>query len=293
MYVMLVVVLVILVNVMHKKPHLRLLSLGAGVQSSTLALMIHKGKVPMVDCAIFADTMAEPPKVYEWLEFLKKTVSFPVHIVSYRNLEKDVLDASEGNFQAFTIPFHTKDIDSGKRGMLMRQCTADYKIKPVVKKIRELLGYSKGQRVSLNTKVEMLLGISTDELRRMRMNKLRYIENQYPLINDLEMSRQDCIAWMKDNGYPMPTKSACYFCPFHSQASWKEIKKDDPELFKKAVDMDNKIRDQEKYKIKNKFKDELFLHRSCQPLEKAMEDDGQLDLFDNFNSICDEGMCGV
>ena len=218
MYVMLVVGLVILVNVMHKKPHLRLLSLGAGVQSSTLALMIHKGKIPMVDCAIFADTMAEPPKVYEWLEFIKKTVSFPVHIVSYRNLEQDVLDASEGNFQAFTIPFHTKDIDSGKRGMLMRQCTADYKIKPVVKKIRELLGYSKGQRVSLDTKVEMLLGISTDELRRMRMNKLRYIENQYPLINDLEMSRQDCIAWMRDNGYPMPTKSACYFCPFHSQA---------------------------------------------------------------------------
>ena len=46
---------------MNNKPHLRLLSLGAGVQSSTLALMLHKGQVPMVDCAIFADTMAEPP----------------------------------------------------------------------------------------------------------------------------------------------------------------------------------------------------------------------------------------
>ena len=54
---------------------LRVLSLGAGVQSSTLALMIHKGEIPMVDCAIFADTQAEPPKVYEWLKFIKKTVS--------------------------------------------------------------------------------------------------------------------------------------------------------------------------------------------------------------------------
>ena len=59
---------------------LRVLSLGAGVQSSTLALMIHKGEIPMVDCAIFADTQAEPPKVYEWLEFIKKTVSYPVCI---------------------------------------------------------------------------------------------------------------------------------------------------------------------------------------------------------------------
>lgn len=273
---------------------LRVLSLGAGVQSSTLALMIHKGKIPMVDCAIFADTQAEPPKVYEWLKFIKKTVSYPVHIVTWRNLEKDVLDASQGEYQAFTIPFYTKNKETGQKGMLMRQCTADYKIKPVTKKVRELLGYKKGERVDLKeVKVEMLLGISTDELRRMRMNRLRYIDNQYPLINDFGMSRQDCIAWMKDNGYPMPAKSACYFCPFHSQSTWKEIKENDPELFQKAVEMDKKIRDQEKYKIKNKFKDELYLHRSCEPLDKALEDDGQLDMFDGFNTICDEGMCGV
>ena len=273
---------------------LRVLSLGAGVQSSTLALMIHKGEIPMVDCAIFADTQAEPPKVYEWLEFIKKTVSYPVHIVTWRNLEQDVLDASQGKYQAFTIPFYTKNKETGQKGMLMRQCTADYKIKPVTKKVRELLGYKKGERVDLKeVKVEMLLGISTDELRRMRMNRLRYIDNQYPLINDFGMSRQDCIAWMKDNGYPMPTKSACYFCPFHSQSGWKEIKENDPKLFEKAVQMDKQIRDQEKYKIKNKFKDELYLHRSCEPLDKALEDDGQLDMFDGFDSICDEGMCGV
>ena len=276
------------------KNKLRVLSLGAGVQSSTLALMIHKGEIPMVDCAIFADTQAEPPKVYEWLKFIKKTVNYPVHIVTWRNLEKDVLDASQGEYQAFTIPFYTKNKETGQKGMLMRQCTADYKIKPVTKKVRELLGYKKGERVDLKeVKVEMLLGISTDELRRMRMNRLRYIDNQYPLINDFGMSRQDCIAWVKDKGYPMPAKSACYFCPFHSQSTWKEIKENDPELFQKAVEMDKKIRDQEKYKIKNKFKDDLYLHRSCEPLDEALEDDGQLDMFDGFNTICDEGMCGV
>lgn len=273
---------------------LRVLSLGAGVQSSTLAFMIHKGEIPMVDCAIFADTQAEPPKVYEWLEFIKKTVSYPVHIVTWRNLEQDVLDASQGKYQAFTIPFYTKNKETEQKGMLMRQCTADYKIKPVTKKVRELLGYKKGERVDLKeVKVEMLLGISTDELKRMRMNRLRYIDNQYPLINDFGMSRQDCIMWMKDNGYPMPTKSACYFCPFHSQSGWKEIKENDPKLFEKAVQMDKQIRDQEKYKTNNKHNDELYLHRSCEPLDKALEDDGQLDMFDGFDSICDEGMCGV
>lgn len=273
---------------------LRVLSLGAGVQSSALALMIHKGEIPMVDCAIFADTQAEPPKVYEWLEFIKKTVSYPVHIVTWRNLEQDVLDASQGKYQAFTIPFYTKNKETEQKGMLMRQCTGDYKIKPIIQKIRKLLGYKKGERVDLKkVKVEMLLGISTDEMRRMRMNQLRYISNQYPLINDFGMSRQDCIMWIKDNGYPMPAKSACYFCPFHSQSGWKEIKENDPKLFEKAVQMDKQIRDQEKYKTNNKHNDELYLHRSCEPLDKALEDDGQLDMFDGFDSICDEGMCGV
>ena len=273
---------------------LRVLSLGAGVQSSALALMIHKGEIPMVDCAIFADTQAEPPKVYEWLEFIKKTVSYPVHIVTWRNLEQDVLDASQGKYQAFTIPFYTKNKETEQKGMLMRQCTGDYKIKPIIQKIRKLLGYKKGERVDLKkVKVEMLLGISTDEMRRMRMNQLRYIDNQYPLINDFGMSRQDCVMWIKDNGYPMPAKSACYFCPFHSQSGWKEIKENDPKLFEKAVQMDKQIRDQEKYKTNNKHNDELYLHRSCEPLDKALEDDGQLDMFDGFDSICDEGMCGV
>jgi hypothetical protein len=41
------------------------LSLGAGVQSTTLALMAAHGEVgPMPDCAIFADTCWEPKAVY-------------------------------------------------------------------------------------------------------------------------------------------------------------------------------------------------------------------------------------
>lgn len=50
-----------------------ILSLGAGVQSSTLALMAARGEVPgfpKLDCAIFADTQDEPASVYRWLEWL-------------------------------------------------------------------------------------------------------------------------------------------------------------------------------------------------------------------------------
>jgi len=86
------------------KPNLRILSLGAGVQSSTLALKIKQGEIPMVDAGIFADTKGEPKAVYDWLEWLKKQLNFPVHTVTYRDLRQDILDASVGKFKAFTAP---------------------------------------------------------------------------------------------------------------------------------------------------------------------------------------------
>lgn len=64
---------------------LRVLSLGAGVQSTTLALMAAHGEIgPMPDCAIFADTGWEPAAVYEHLAWLRSpnVLPFPVHIIS-------------------------------------------------------------------------------------------------------------------------------------------------------------------------------------------------------------------
>lgn len=56
-----------------KETEYNFLSLGAGVQSSTMALMAAKGEItPMPDAAIFADTSAEPQAVYDWLDWLIK-----------------------------------------------------------------------------------------------------------------------------------------------------------------------------------------------------------------------------
>ena len=66
------------------------LSLGAGVQSSTLALMAAKGEVtPMPDVAVFADTGYEPKAVYAWLDWLEKQLPFPVAKVTRGNLRDD------------------------------------------------------------------------------------------------------------------------------------------------------------------------------------------------------------
>lgn len=52
------------------KPQMKILSLGAGVQSSTLALMCEAGEIEKPDYAIFADTGWEPRHVYQWLDYI-------------------------------------------------------------------------------------------------------------------------------------------------------------------------------------------------------------------------------
>ncbi len=273
---------------------LRILSLGAGVQSSTLALMIEKGEVPMVDGAVFADTMGEPKAVYEWLDWLKKQLSFPVYMVSKGNLKQDMLDAVNGVARYnkwIDIPVYTINSKTGKRGLLRRQCTSQYKILPVNKKIRELLGVGYRKRVPKDTAVEVLMGISYDEIIRMKDNRLKYITNVYPLI-DKKFKRQDCLNWMKENNYPTPPRSACTFCPYHTNTEWRRIK-ENKEEWEDVVALDKAIR------LGTKNDDQVFLHKDCVPIDQAdlrtNKEKGQPELpWEDFGQLDNcEGMCGV
>ena len=286
------------VNLMAKKKKLRVLSLGAGVQSSALALMIEKGEVPMVDCAIFADVGAEPKVVYDHLEYLKTQLSYPIYKVQWRNLKEDIISASKGEYKSFSAPFFTWNIQTEKKGMMRRVCTADYKIKPVQQKIRELLGYGKGERVQKDTKVEMLMGISYDEMIRMKVNTIKYIENIYPLV-EKAIRRNHCIDWIEKNNYKTPPRSACTFCPYHSNTEWKRIKENKQE-WNEVVLIDKMIREQEKFKNSKSgsVKDLLYLHRDCKPIDevdlRSAEEKGQGNLFEDFGQLDNcEGMCGV
>jgi hypothetical protein len=262
---------------------LRVLSLGAGVQSTTVALMIEAGEIPMVDCAIFADTMQEPSSVYTHLEWLKKQLSFPVYTTSIGDLKKDIINAVSGN-KFLSIPLFTVNKQTGKKGLLRRQCTREYKISPVNQKVRELLGLKKGEKRKNGTEVEMLMGISLDEPSRMRTNIIKYIKNVYPLI-EKRMSRQDCLDWMNKNNFPKPPRSACTFCPFHSDTEWLDIKQNKKE-WDDVVELDYFIRNGTK-----QSSNEVFLHHSCKPIDQVdlSKEPDQLNMFENECS----GGCGL
>ena len=269
---------------------LRVLSLGAGVQSTTLALMAAHGEIgPMPDCAIFADTGWEPQAVQDHLAWLMSgnVLPFPVHIVSAGNIRDDILLAATGARWA-SIPAFTRTIKHNRAeiGMIRRQCTKEYKIVPIRRKVRELVGLTRRRSPAFPV-VEQWIGISLDEVIRMKPSFESWQINRWPLIEQ-RMTRQDCLRWLERHGYPAPPKSSCIGCPFHSDSLWRHIRDHDPVAWNDAVTVDRTIRTGLRG-----IRGEVFLHRSAVPLDEAdistPEDHGQLDLWGNE---C-EGMCGV
>jgi len=269
---------------------LRVLSLGAGVQSTTLALMAAHGVVgPMPDCAIFADTGWEPRAVYEHLDWLMSpnVLPFPVHVVSAGNIRSDLVKAANGGRWA-SIPAFVRTAHGGKAevGMIRRQCTKEYKIAPIRRKVRELAGLTR-RRSPDHPIVEQWIGISLDEVIRMKPSFESWQVNRWPLVEQ-RMSRQDCLTWLRRYGYPEPPKSSCIGCPFHSDTMWRAMRDDDAEAWADAIAVDRMIRSGLRG-----VHGEVYLHRQAVPLDQAdlstAADHGQLDLWGNE---C-EGMCGV
>lgn len=266
---------------------IHILSLGAGVQSSTLALMAAHGEVtPMPHCAIFADTGAEPQGVYDWLNWLEAQLPFPVHRVMHKDgLQKNIEESIKGGRFAGAPFFTESDVSGG--GQLRRQCTREFKITPITQRIRQELGLAKGQRGPKHVAVVCWQGISLDEIQRARMGVDGWQSYRYPLI-EKRMTRTDCLRWMADKGYPKPSKSACMWCPYHDDAAWRDQKLNDPVSWDASVAMDKLIRNGVRGTTQK-----LYLHRSLKPLDEVdfrnASDFGQVDA---FADEC-EGMCGL
>lgn len=265
-----------------------IISLGAGVQSSTMALMAARGEItPMPDAAIFADTGAEPRKVYEYLDYLEGLLPFPVHRVMHKDgLLENIKESIKGGRFA-GAPFYTESPLGKREGMLRRQCTREFKIYPITQKVRELCGLGFRQRAPKGEILaEQWIGISLDEIQRMKEPREKWLKHRWPLL-ELKMTRLHCLQWMEKNGYEMPSKSACTFCPYHDNEAWSDMKRNDPESFQQAIEIDEMIRAGVRGTTQK-----LYVHQSMVPLAEAdvntPADYGQLSFLDE----CD-GMCGV
>lgn len=245
----------------------RVLSLGAGLDSTTLLLLSEHGELPRLDAAIFADTMAEPQHVYDTLEWLTATVTIPILRVSYGDMTADMVRLTEGQpgVRQYYPPFFVTKADGEPGAPLHRRCTEHYKIRPIKQAIRTLLGLKPKQGIPAGLQVEQWIGFTLDDLGRTFCSDVAWITNTFPLILPLKMKRRDCQRWLEVHGYPVPQKSSCLFCPYHRNSYWVEMRDQRPDEWQRTVIFEQRLQQGKLPGIKGT----PYLHKSMLPLPMA------------------------
>lgn len=274
------------------KRHVHVLSYGGGTQSTALLLMALRGEINGVipDYIIFSDTGWEPQYIYDQVKminnYIKKEFNKEIIYTSGGNLKEDLIRAAKTGSRVASLPYHTLGEENGEKaeGMANRQCTGDYKIEPVKRKVRELLGYKPRQKV--REVVHIWKGISTDEIQRVKPIQCTWRVAEHPLVDVVSVDRSYCIAYVERLGLGTMYGSSCIGCPFHDNHMWLEIKQRDPKGFEEACEIDELLRNN------LKLRNAVYLHKSRKPLREVDLQEDQTTIFDDFTNEC-EGFCGI
>lgn len=263
---------------------LRVLSLGGGIQSTTLALLAAHGEIgPMPDLAIYAP-VGDAEATREHIRWLASGNVLPFPVVELEEaavpLRQAIQNRVEQSGRSVSIPVF---LEGKKRGQDRRQCTREYKVDRLNAKQRELLGFKPRQRIPSGS-AEVWIGFSTEEVVRAGAAFEGWAVNRFPLLEE-RMSINNCVAWLRRKGYPIPPRSKCTFCPYRTNAEWRWLQENDPAAWADAIAIDEAIRDTPGTRSRS------FLHADRVPLAtvdlSSAEDRGQ-----GILNVCDAG-CGL
>ena len=215
---------------------MRTFSFGAGVQSTAVLVLQAEGRLPEdYDEFVFADTGDEHPATYDYLENVHRpfAADHGIEIVTVKRTWRDgsqysILEHIDRLKTAIPIPAY---MDSGKPWR--RHCTVDWKVHVLEKHMRE-------NGATVDEPALCGMGISLDEIHRVRDSPVPFKVNHYPLV-DLMITRAGCFAIVKRAGLPTPPRSACYYCPFHSTDHWRDLREEHPGLFARAVELETEL----------------------------------------------------
>ena len=225
----------------------KILSYGGGVNSTAIIALALLGEVEMPDYIVFSDTGAEWPHTYKYIDYLE---SLGIRIICLTGGTKEATLIEWCRLKNF-IP-----------SRMNRWCSDYWKITPLRK-----FG------LGLNEEYKMIIGIDAGEPHRA--NKKRYKQNMFPLV-EMGVDREGCKKIIKDAGLGIPQKSGCYICPYQRKRQWVELKKNHPELWEIAVDLENN----------SMFHKNNFTYKGI-PIEKYVSDLDKQESLD-FGDVLDQ-----
>ena len=258
-------------------------SLGGGKASTALFLMSLHGEIENpADVGIFADTGQERQSTYDTIEYLQKfgnSKGVPVHIVKSDKLPEIWTNALNPTSKVGDIPFHTID-KNGKKTMLGKYCTGEYKRDPIRKFIRNEFN------ATFKSPVSIWLGYTMDEATRRKDSDRKYEIRRYPLL-EKRLYRYHCEQYLKELGLETVQRSACIFCPYRRDEEYTEMPEEE---IQRAIQFEEEVNEARGIITAEKGTEApLRIHPSLEPLStRPFENNKQLGLFDE---MCDGGSC--
>lgn len=266
---------------------MKILSFGAGMQSTALALMSCENAmisdsppnpaVPIYDLVIYCDLGMEPPWVYKQMEFVRDACEKAG--IRFEKLDTHLYEhlmTNYGERRTVSIPWWTVNPDDGKKGKVSRRfCTLDFKTAKISKFIKhEVLGYRKFQRKMNPADLkghEMHLGFSAEEKKRCKENPHPFFVNRFPLV-DMGWTRAESYRYCLDVWGIDLKASACSFCPYHTNYFFNHLKEEYNEHYQQLLEVDHLLQDKKPHpSMNNRF----FISRSHKRLEDLSAEDCQ------------------
>lgn len=190
------------------------ISWGAGINSTAIIALHLLEKLAGKPEIIFADTSNELPKTYAYIDAVKRilipegwkftTLKPETHPEVYYKTARETKTVLDYCKTYRRIPSYNN-----------LWCNSHFKLTP--------LGlYAKGRRP--------MIGICNDENQRMKNGNALYPLAKY--------TREDCKDLIEEAGLPPAHKTGCFFCRLQPKAAWIELYKNNPELWKECVELE-------------------------------------------------------
>jgi len=217
--------------------------------------------VPIYDAVVFADLKCEPAWVYEQVDFIAAVCEehgIPFYILDSMIFDDQASRVKNGRY--VKIPFWT--MSNGKRGMLRRACTADYKVRIILQFVKyNILGYRKYQKIKSEDcgLHEMHIGFSAEEHKRASESRHPLFINRFPLV-EMGLERCDTYRYILEEWGLKTKASACYICPFHKNYFFNHLREHSPNDYDAVLRFDKILSEKSD---DGAVKSELYISYSC------------------------------
>ena len=210
-----------------------IIAYGGGLNSTAMLVGLRQRDIKP-DLILFADTGAERPETYAHVQQISAITQLwwglEIEVVrsTYKGQPEGLDDECARKSMLPSLAY------GGRKG-----CSMKHKVHPQQKRLKQ---WMKQQGVNAATKA---IGYDANEGHRAINKQQSKIAKAmvevfwYPLV-EWQWSRADCAREVAAAGLPVPGKSACYMCPASKRSEVLALRQDHPELFAKALEIEQR-----------------------------------------------------